>query len=127
MEGAIREDDTAIGYNPHDDPYSYNGPSVSSRVLNHFFDPYWNSPLTTTFGIALGDTTPNWALGSADAFNSPNTANQQRYNHFSVLDAREAMYRALTGRDKDGNSLNASEVERNKYWATTFRALACVS
>lgn len=44
-----------------------------------------------------------------------------------VLD-REAMYRALTGRRSDGQAIaNAgAKAERDKYWATTFRALGNV-
>jgi len=36
------------------------------------------------------------------------------------------MYRALTGRDMSGNQVAATEAGRNKYWATTFRALGDV-
>ena len=44
----------------------------------------------------------------------------------SVLDAREAMYRALTGQDKNGNPVAATEADRKKYWITTFRSLGDV-
>src|SRR5690606_14585558 len=49
-----------------------------------------------------------------------------RRNHYSILDAREAMYRALTGRARDGREVAPTQAERNKYWATTFRALGDV-
>ena len=39
-------------------------------------------------------------------------------------DAREAMWRAVTGYDKAlANKVAPDEATRKKYWATTFRAL----
>ncbi len=46
-----------------------------------------------------------------------------RRNHFSVYDARESMYRALTGRNADDVIVASNEAARRAYWATTFRAL----
>ena len=61
------------------------------------------SPLTV--GGALGAKAPDWAIGATDAFASINTADVYRRNHFTVYDAREAMFRALTlkGRRVDGS------------------------
>jgi Tol biopolymer transport system component len=126
MRGAIREDDLGqilgrnIGGDPHDDPYGN-----IFRVFNHFYDPALNRPLTTIAGV-LGQEAPNWAVGSMDAFAQPNAPSIDRRNHFTVFDAREAMYRALTGRDNHGNVIAATELARRNYWATTFRALGDV-
>lgn len=144
MRGAIREDDhptTDIAgcykksEHPQDDPY--NEPDLT-RPLNHFFDPVNDRPLSKLAGwVALGERAPHWALGSTDPFAAPNTANAQRKNHFTVFDAREAMYRALTGMNKAGSkaigtggvepsSAEEKETVRKAYWATTFRALGDV-
>lgn len=88
-----------------------------------------NRPLSV-FGLSLIDSdvhaAPNWAVGGRDVFTQPNVAEANRRNHFTVFDAREAMCRALTGRDSQGNVIAATETERNKYWTTTFRALGDV-
>lgn len=130
LRGAIREDDVRwpFGDNPQDDPYGNK-----MRVLNHFFDPYLNRPLTVA-GVAAGAKAPDWAAGTPDIFNAPNTPDTGRDNHFTLFDAREAMYRALTGKTKDGtnatpgasNNEPAPEYVRKAYWATTFRALGDV-
>ncbi|WP_165869179.1 hypothetical protein [Thiogranum longum] len=142
MSGAIREDDTVPlpfpclikADNPQDDPYGNN----VTRVFNHFYDPVNNRELTVV--NSLGETAVNWALGSNDAFATPPPDNSGRRNHFTVRDAREAMFRALTGQrltdPKEnigpGNTgsapNNAAEAEafRKAYWATTFRALGDV-
>src|SRR5229473_214697 len=146
MRGAIREDDVGfafgrpVGGDPHDDPY---GPFW--RVTHHFYDPARDLPLTLSqssaflFQQATGESatfrrTPDWAIGSRDAFAQPNTPEANRRNHFTIFDAREAMYRALTGRDSQGNSLQPAQAGtltkqsdlRNAYWATTFQALGSV-
>ncbi|MGE5139255.1 MAG: hypothetical protein ACM3JD_07335, partial [Rudaea sp.] len=119
LRGAIREDDLLwpLGNNPQDDPY---GNII--RVRNHFYDPIGNSALTVA-GVTLGEKAPDWALGATNAFAEPVSANTSRRNHFTVLDAREAMYRALTGRNKDNQEVAPTKDDRNKYWATLFRAL----
>ena len=122
MRGAIREDDYISGPNPWIvDP---DLPIPFVRVFNHFFDPVNRRGLTV--GVTLGDMAPQWAIGSVDVFNQPNTPNPNRKNHYTVFDAREAMYRALTGQDKNGNPVAATEADRKKYWATTFRSLGDV-
>ncbi len=86
------------------------------------------------------ETAVNWSLGSGDAFATPPSENSGRRNHFTVLDAREAMFRALTGQrltdpvkdigpgDTGSAPNNAAEAEafRKAYRATTFRALGDV-
>src|SRR5258708_4185094 len=101
--GAIREDDlTSLGCrtsdlaayhwpgdcNPQDDPYQN-----VDRVVNHFYDPYFNKGLISTF--ASGPRTPDWATGATDAFQHPNQALLGRHNHFTLMDARHSMYYAL--------------------------------
>lgn len=129
MRGAIREDDLGeilgfpIGKDPHDDPYGN-----IFRVFNHFYDPYYDRALSYVPGAQKN---PDWAIGSSNVFNDPNTPEDGRRNHFTVFDAREAMYRALTGRKMDGTNAtpNASDNNpaphevRKAWWATTFRAL----
>ena len=129
MRGAIREDDlpSPIGKNPQDDPYGN-----IFRVFNHFYDPIFDRPLTVG-GIPPGslidqpnEPAPNWAIGTSDALTNSPAPNSYRRNHFTVFDAREAMYRALTGRDGQGSPIAPMAEDRNKYWATTFRALGDV-
>ena len=77
----------------------------------------------------MGDRQP-------DSFARPNTPETGRRNHFSVFDARESMFRALTLKWKDadgsfkdllqGNDPSTGELWRKAYWATTFRALGDV-
>ena len=104
MRGSIREDDFPDGDIP-EDPHN---PDLY-RVFRHFFDPTDHHGL---LGLFLDN--PSWALGSPNAFANPNDWDDRRDNHFTVFDAREAMYRALTDDNED---------DRAKYWATTFRVL----
>lgn len=66
------------------------------------------------------------------SFGAPNTPNTGRRNHFTLVDAREAMYRAVTGRDVAGNTdigpngTPATKEVRDAYWATVFRSLGDV-
>lgn len=130
MRGAIREDDVLA----LDDPVN------AIRVLNHFYDPVNKRPLTK-LGISAGAKAPDWARGSTDAFAQPDTPDPNRNNHYAWFDAREAFYRALSGRSganstaiyPDGTGgardpANAAEAEQmlNAYWATAFRALGDV-
>ena len=143
--GAIREDDggflagTKVG-EPLDDSFgNFN------RFCNHFLDPITRNALSLTFlqdPINLCPTSStqsaaNWALGvlpgSSDAFSDmPVDANTR--NHFSVFAAHEAMWRALTLRQKDGTPAPRPDIlyaiptwtkedDRKAYWATTFRAI----
>ena len=134
MYGAIREDD-----NPSEDPPTPQDISPGLlRPLNHFFDPFLNRPLTVP-GLALleGDvhTNPDWAIGAFDSFADPNRPEPQRKNHFTVMDAREAMFRALTLLTYNGTGypeiaknidIATRQQWRQAYWATTFRALGHV-
>ena len=146
MRGAIREDDASAFVNrigrdpkePQDDPYSN-----FNRFCSHFFDPLATPSVSFPFGRGLTGFCFNespvfdnaqWALGSLQPFAPLPAELTTRPNHFSVLDAREAMWRALTLRDRAGNSVDTgigqyafgSESMRKVYWATTFRALGDV-
>jgi hypothetical protein len=82
--------------------------------------------------VCSGDTfasAPIWATGVLGPFANPLSTgeNASRRNHFTVLDAREAMWRALTGYDRALTTKVASgETARRGYWATAFRALGDV-
>ncbi len=136
MRGAIREDDLGsidvllpplwipfqitVGTDPHDDPY---GPIF--RVFNHFYDPINDAPLNG-FPLIGNSKAPDWAIGSNNAFSNPVNPEQGRRNHFTIFDAREAQYRAITGRDKNWNPMALTQTAQNKYWATMFRSLGDV-
>ena len=127
MLGAIREDDVpfdsgAPENNPQDEP---NGPFA--RVFNHFYDPYNDRGLTLPL-LVFGERAPIWALS---------TASVSRANNFSIMKAREAMWRAITlkGPPSQGGvdlpfapsaGSPTKEALRTAYWATTFRALGDV-
>jgi hypothetical protein len=125
MLGSIREDDVprdanALENNPQDEP---GGPFI--RVLRHFYDPYLDR------GMVTWATAPDWAL-------EPSAETHK--NHFTVVDAREAMWRALTLKQIDASGALVDLVApsgvvdvgrylrdlRVQYWATTFRALGDV-
>ena len=105
MRGAIREDDSSTEDNPHDDA-SYN-PDLK-RPLQHFFDPYYNRSLTVSGLCPLVDCNihkaPDWATGTNNTFADPNTRGSETRNHFPVFDAREAMYRTLTGTSNEAHN-----------------------
>ena len=129
MRGAIREDDGwPVQPNPQDDPYG-----EIYRFLNHFFDPITGAPLTA---VPLTQTAANWAIGTTSAFQDENVKDPLRRNHFTVADARETLFRALTLKRLQGGQLvdesqslvngAARQARRKAYWATTFRALGDV-
>jgi hypothetical protein len=142
MRGAVREDDA----NP---PFSWflglfgessplDAPNNINRFCNHFFDPLHatdgtNGGLSDLSGLlACGfSSRPSlqWASGSRDPLVPPSGVLEEsaRANHFTVRDAREAMWRALTGYDRDlVNKVATNGADRKAYWATTFRALGDV-
>ena len=122
MRGVIREDDVLA-----DDS--------GVRVVNHFFDPYFDRPLTVNFvldNLFTPIKASNWILGTEDSFTAPLTPlpeNSLKYNYYTVFSAMDAMYRALTGHNKTGSpnigpdGIIGNEAVRNAYWATTFRSL----
>ncbi|MBZ0092496.1 MAG: hypothetical protein K8F27_09780 [Sulfuricellaceae bacterium] len=74
---------------------------------NHFYNPLNGQPLTVK-GISLGNASPDWALEDAT-----NIGGQD----FSLKDAREYLYKALT--------LSAS-ADREKNFGLTFQTLGMV-
>lgn len=110
MRGAVREDDVSRTLNvlnvlgdpnPQDDPDS--GLTALNRPCNHFLDPLNNKPLQSTFStqLCLGDILADagiWALGKRYGFSTPLTTSEDksRRNHFTIDDARGAMWRALS-------------------------------
>lgn len=137
MRGAIREDDVSQA--------ACNTPFVSEcnpqdardnfiRVYNHFYDPIYNRKLSPSPTVETTFKSVDWALGTDDAFAVEPRPNLSRRNHFTFADARESMFRALTGHDARGNELkpvqggfaDKPEKIRKAYWATTFRALGDV-
>ena len=134
MYGAIREDD-----NPNEDPATPQDVETGlRRPLHHFFDPYFNRPLNVD-KLYLIEPDPrksvDWGLGVRDSFANPNLEESPRRNRFTIFDAREAMFRALTlkaytnGMPADVSpeaSPAIKEALRQKYWTTAFRALGNV-
>lgn len=131
LRGAIREDDwqamdapgcRLTAPNPNDEQLDRPG--------NHFYDPVHDRPLSV--GAALGQKAPDWALGTADFLARPPAPDAARANHYTVRDAREALYRALTLKRADGQDIPVQapltgEDVRQAYWATAFRALGNVA
>ena len=134
MFGSIREDD-----NPDEDPPTPQDIQTGlRRPLHHFFDPYFDRGLTVP-GLGEIDMdvqkNPDWALGTRYSFTDPNRVAIPRRNGFTVVDAREAMFRALTLMTKAGGAYadvasardEATRQQlRQAYWATAFRALGDV-
>lgn len=87
MRGTIREDDLPCPKSPCDDPVN------ALRPLNHFFDPVLNQPLTV--GVPLGAKAFDWVTGTVDAYAEPPAPNTNRLNHYSLIDAQEAMWQTM--------------------------------
>jgi len=96
MRGAIREDDyindnspvpcrTEHAPNPQDE-------NPLNRPFNHFYDPVYDR------GLSLAQKSIDWGLGTADALVDQNSEDAGRTNRYTLFDAREAMYRAVTMR-----------------------------
>ena len=125
MRGAIREDDdmSSSEPNPKDDPFGV----IVHRVTNHFYDPV-SRKAANLGGVELGDTALTWGIGATGSsiLSGSLEEDTSRDNHFTIYDAREAMYRAVTGFDKNRVKVATREADRKAYWATTFRALGDV-
>jgi len=125
MRGAIREDDNPSETSDTDEP---GGPFF--RVFNHFYDPA-NGKGLSRFGIPIGAPAPDWALVPGTTGPVFLVANKE--NHFTIANAREAMWRALTLKTSTGGDdippsdwTGTKEERRKAYWATVFRALGDV-
>ena len=134
MFGAIREDD-----NPKEDPSTPQDVTPGLlRPLHHFYDPYLNRGLDAP-GVSVldGDVHRNidWAIGAFDSFEDPDLPEPQRKNHFTIFDAREAMFRALTLLTNNGSGYTdiarnvdvaTKQTWRRTYWAGALSALGHV-
>ncbi len=131
MRGSVREDDSADvagvvfadEVEPQDDPFTN-----FNRWCNHFFDPLTYAKLSDPHAMPLctGDayaSAPVWASGANDPFQSTPQEMIGRRNHFTLYDARDAMWRALTGMDRNLNVVASDGIARKAWWATTFRSL----
>lgn len=106
-----------------------------NRFCNHFYDPLNDralvlpAPLSWAAcgsGQVLGSSIA-WSLGRDPALpNGSGGPHANRANHFTILDASEAMWRALTGTDNQGAVVALARTQRDAYWATTFRSLGSV-
>jgi hypothetical protein len=142
--GAVREDDqgsflTNLANGSFwGDPNAYQQLDTANpinRFCNHFYDPVGNRALQlglplSVFACGSGEvfgSAVQWSLGSSSV-DGAGSADAGRKNSFSLLDAREAMWRALTGTDKTDTPiiLANSRAGRDAYWATSFRALGGV-
>ena len=88
---------------------------LGSRALNHFYDPYFDRPLTV-LSLSLGKKSPDWSLEDAG-----DVAGQLE----SYKDARESIYQALTY-NQTGIPVDAKAQVRTGYWASTFYDLGHV-
>jgi hypothetical protein len=128
MVGAIREDDVTYDKGMKENPPQDDPQGSFNRVYNHFYDPYLDGrPMQAA--IIAGVASPDWAI---DGKGLPLAKN----NHFSIKNAREAMFRAVTLKTlkngqletlpvpeaPDGNGLTG-EQQRKAYWATVFKSL----
>lgn len=149
QRGAIREDDAAgilrLKYpNPDDEP----GGNFN-RFCHHFFDPYrvralsgggFSSevfcPSSGTNANRMGN---EWATSPYTGWKAMVMQSQQYRNHFTIVHARELMWRALTLTQMNvsasgymplpgvaTNTPQQNETERLRYWASTFKALGNV-
>jgi hypothetical protein len=138
MAGAVREDDGAplLGSSPIIDPTLEGG--SGNRFCNHFYDPIKGA--SSLANAAYGDSlpcpsldppqsAPAWALAlqsGSNIFTAQADANARR-NHFTVMDAKEALWRATTGYNGAMTTKVAPFAkDRLAYWATTFRSLGDV-
>jgi len=135
MAGAVREDDSgslteflnvhvlSSEPEPKDDPWgNFN------RFCNHFFDPVNNTGYTKTCGTIAQRAAPVWALAIGGPFTIPQTAGRDLAirNHFTIGNARDEMWTALTGLGRDGQVRAPDRAARLRSWATVFRALGDV-
>ncbi len=84
----------------------------ATKVRNHFYNPIDNSPLT--MGVAVGCTSPDWALDNAGQIDNSRCGKQD----FSYSDARGYFYNALT---------KPLEVDRKKNYGLLFESLGHIA
>lgn len=136
IRGSIREDDLGhvfnlrlegCGGNP--DIARFAG-DLQPRVFNHFYDPIYDTGL-----LGVMSKSVDWALGYESSFEVPLTLDANRNNHFSYVDARRAMWQALTGQPSRvalsglpyGDTYRGIDARaRARNWSTVFRSLGDV-
>jgi hypothetical protein len=148
QRGAIREDDGAglLRYlsadrNPDDEP----GGNFN-RFCNHFYDPYRGRALTVggisgafcpSTGANANRPANEWANSPYKGWKALVQQSAFYQNHFTIVHARELMWRALTMTklDQSGSGYTSiepagtakeKEAKRLQYWASTFKALGNV-
>jgi hypothetical protein len=149
QRGAIREDDAAgilrLKYpNPDDEP----GGNFN-RFCHHFFDPYRVRALSgggfssEVFCPSIGPNANRfgneWATSPFTGWKAMVMQSMQYRNHFTVVHARELMWRALTLTQMNvfangytplpgasTRTAQQNETERLRYWASTFKTLGNV-
>jgi hypothetical protein len=144
IRGGVREDDGGIfaAWNAGE-PYLRDIPLGGriNRFCNHFFDPIASrdspprSSAFTGFCPNPGNLAPldslQWGLGALNPFDTSPTEIVNRANHFTVSDARELMWRALTLKTREGAPADPTfikgEDRRKVYWASAFRTLGAIT
>jgi hypothetical protein len=146
QRGAIREDDAGgllrfAEPNPDDEP----GGNFN-RFCNHFFDPYRGRALSVggissafcpNTGVNGNRAANEWANSPYKGWKALVQQSVQYRNHFTIVHARELMWRALTltKLDQSGSGYTSiepvgtakeKEAKRLQYWASTFKALGNV-
>lgn len=125
MRGAIREDDNDV-----ENPGSDEPGGVFARVFGHFYDPHFGRGLTV-YGLNIGAGASDWAFTEGATVQQSASNPISRKSIYNLPAAREAMWRALTGKTKDGqdpkpdgtDSATTDTAVRKAYWASTFRIL----
>jgi hypothetical protein len=141
MAGAIREDDggsITSAYQGLGMPVFLDPPlkGVINRYCNHFYDPIQGQAGSLGSAAYSGScdtltvrSAPAWALAldnGQNIFAAQTDANERR-NTFTIVDAKEAMWRATTGYEKTMTTKVApTAAQRLRYWATAFRSLGDV-
>jgi hypothetical protein len=132
MRGAIREDDIEAKY------YEVDRPDVDpwlekTRVLNHFYSPVTNDDGETAIALASEQPALFWAIGEIDPFIGALNPNADRLNHFSYVDARRSMFRALVYKQPYSNAsaLAVTGLEDSRarltLWGTALKSLGHVA
>jgi hypothetical protein len=140
MRGAIREDDIGFegiqgdiilgnetGAIRDRDPW---GEKI--RVMNHFYDPIHNVPLTVL--TPRGERATDWALGMTNALDVSEPEDTSRDQHFSLRDFYNNLYWALTlERPASGGGIRTESdrkldsKERRERFATSLKSLGHVA
>lgn len=134
MRGSIREDD--VGYAFLGTPVDGSNDEGLIRVFNHFLDPQNDRGLTILgvcpAGIGACKRSADWALGVVDFRAASPQIDTQTKNRYSYAQAKEALWRAMTGRrSSDGGDVfppggQLNQTARYANLATAFRSLGSV-